>query len=86
MAHMVRQQDVYLCVCECVCPASHTKGQRLLPGCMGWTLEQYMYLVLLSVLSKVRGLSPQESKVFMGYAFHPSRSLVLVLVRRLLVN
>lgn len=82
---MVRQQDV------CVCPASHTKGQRLLPG-WGWggwyrsspgTMQQCAYGSSLCVLSKVRGLElpPRNQGSLWVYAFHPCRSLVLVLVR-----
>ena len=86
-----------VCVCVCVCVSvsvcvqnliQKVRGFSLAEG-RGWyslspgTLERYAYGSSLCVLSKVRGLElpPRQQGSPWIYAFHPSRSWVLVLIR-----
>lgn len=93
LKHIYTRVGVCACVCVCVSVCVQNLIQKVrgfsLDEGRGWyslspgTLERYAYGSSLCVLSKVRGLElpPRQQGSLWVYAFHPSRSWVLVLIR-----
>lgn len=76
-----------MCICVCVSVCVQRLIQKVrgfsLAGGRGWdTGAVYTFgSSVCSIKGERVGASPRRARFSMGYAFHPSRSLVLVLVR-----